>query len=163
MDNELYHYGVKGMKWGIRKDPARAFEKATTYADKLKNRAAAADLKSSNYHAKTVKRMARPSFTDFGVAKERRMQKKDARLEVKAKRANNKAAKFERDMRETFKDVHIKSIPKSTIDKGKAYVDMLDSSSDKERIEKLKAAGKINPNTKHVFDSDGNLVMVYFD
>ena len=27
-DEELYHYGVMGMKWDVRKNPAQAYEKA---------------------------------------------------------------------------------------------------------------------------------------
>ena len=29
MDNELYHHGVKGMKWGVRKTPVRSSSVAT--------------------------------------------------------------------------------------------------------------------------------------
>ena len=29
MDNELYHHGVKGMKWGVRKTPVRSSNGAT--------------------------------------------------------------------------------------------------------------------------------------
>ena len=29
MDNELYHHGVKGMKWGVRKTPVRSSSGAT--------------------------------------------------------------------------------------------------------------------------------------
>lgn len=125
MENELKHYGVLGMKWGVRHNPSKTYAKSSKHADRLKDKAAAADLKSANYHAKTVKRMARPSFTDFGVAKERRMQKKDARLEVEARKANAKVVKFERDMRSTLKNVSIKDISKEDIDSGRAYVDML--------------------------------------
>lgn len=31
MDNELYHFGVKGMKWGVRKERDRASNHTSTY------------------------------------------------------------------------------------------------------------------------------------
>lgn len=125
MGNELYHYGVKGMKWGVRKDPSKAYAKSSKTAESLKKKAASLEKKSEKYHAKTVKRMARPSFTDFGVAKERRMSKRDAKYQVQAKRARVKADKFEGEMRSAFKDVSIKDISKEDLDVGRDYVDML--------------------------------------
>ena len=37
-DEELYHYGVMGMKWDVRKNPAQAYEKASKKMTKLNNR-----------------------------------------------------------------------------------------------------------------------------
>ena len=34
-NKELYHYGVKGMKWGVRKNPAKAYAKAVRKKRKL--------------------------------------------------------------------------------------------------------------------------------
>ena len=124
-ENELYHYGVRGMKWGVQKNPSKAYAKSSKKADMLKKKAASLEEKSNKYHEKTVKRMARPSFTDFGVAKERRMAKKDARFEVKAKRAKAESSKFERRMRENFKDVSVNDISKEDLSIGREYIDML--------------------------------------
>lgn len=31
MDNELYHFGVKGMKWGVQKERDRTSNHTSTY------------------------------------------------------------------------------------------------------------------------------------
>lgn len=37
--NELLHYGVVGMKWGVRKDPYKAYSKAVNKRNKLTQKA----------------------------------------------------------------------------------------------------------------------------
>lgn len=66
MDNELYHHGVKGMKWGVRKTPVRSSSGTTrkrkynTFSlfKKKKTTRRASATKSSSTQTKSVKDMS---------------------------------------------------------------------------------------------------------
>lgn len=66
MDNELYHHGVKGMKWGVRKTPVRSSSgttrkrKSNTFSlfKKKKTTHNASVAKSSPAQTKSVKDMS---------------------------------------------------------------------------------------------------------
>lgn len=49
MEDELKHYGVVGMKWGVRKNPQKAYEKASKKLSRI-------DKKLEKQKAKTEKR-----------------------------------------------------------------------------------------------------------
>ena len=64
MDNELYHHGVKGMKWGVRKTPVRSSSdttrkrKSNTLSLFKKTTRNASVAKSSPMQTKSVKDMS---------------------------------------------------------------------------------------------------------
>ena len=78
----LAHYGVMGMKWGIRKNPAKAYIKAYNKHKKLEE-------KAENYLTKDILKM-------------RRKKASKIKLSRRTKRATNKMIKWDDKARKAF-------------------------------------------------------------
>ncbi len=94
-DGELYHYGVKGMKWGViryRKNSAdRGIARRERQNTKLEKKAAKYDVKASKQALKNIKR----GYESVGLV----ATKKSAKLNVKAAKLERKALKVDPDSR----------------------------------------------------------------
>ena len=68
---------------------------------------------------------------------------------------------------DTMKNDKLSSVDKSTIKKGKKKAEALLNDykveTDEQKITRLMQEGKINPKANHIFDQNGNLIMVYWD
>lgn len=94
-DGELYHYGVKGMKWGViryRKNSAdRGIARRERQNTKLEKKATKYDVKASKQALKNIKR----GYESVGLV----ATKKSAKLDVKAAKLERKALKVDPDSR----------------------------------------------------------------
>lgn len=82
--NELYHFGVPGMRWGHRKMTASYYSKKVRKLNKLDKKARKQELKAQKFEYKSAKLQDRNST---------RAAKKSAKYKDKANTAATRAAK----------------------------------------------------------------------
>lgn len=136
------HYGVLGMKWGVRKDPSKAFRKASKKANRLDkkqqrlgNKATKANWKASKANHKLeqdVDRRSKGSILaksdeDHGLlsddAKAKSSKAND--IQLKYNSARLKSQKWESKMKKAFADVNVSDISDDDLKYGERYVYML--------------------------------------
>ena len=118
--SELYHYGVLGMKWGIRRgNTTKAYTKASKKLTKL-------DKKVDKAEALARKRRGQvdAAAASFFSTK-RRIDKAETRSKkasAKAAIRNRKAERWYKSMEKAFADTDI-SMTKEQVTMGKRYMD----------------------------------------
>ena len=118
--SELYHYGVLGMKWGIRRGNAtKAYTKASKKLTKLDKKVDKAEAL-----ARKRKGQADSAAASFFSTK-RRIDKAETRSKkasAKAALRNRKAERWYKSMEKAFADTDI-SMTKEQVAMGKRYMD----------------------------------------
>ena len=65
MQNELYHYGVKGMKWGVRRVQKKYANKAQRQADSMNYAAKLAKVALDNNYIPVAGRLDLPGNAEY--------------------------------------------------------------------------------------------------
>lgn len=122
-DPYLAHYGVIGMRWGIRRDPQRAYDRAVKKRSRIRK-------KTEKYAQKAYKNKAkanavRPSFLQSMLMGENWVNdRRNAEYgylsranmyEVKANRMTRKGERWIKSMRKEFKGITLDSIEREDL------------------------------------------------
>ncbi len=132
MDNELEHYGVLGMKWGIQKDPSKAYAKAGAKLSKLDRKANISSLKSASSEQYAIKKQRRAAgailFPKMKAKAASRATRHALKRYQRSQELQVKAFRWNEKMKKAFRNVTVSNMNPDYVSLGEKYSKMsLDS------------------------------------
>lgn len=121
-NDELMHYGVKGMKWGVKHNPERAFTKANAKYEKYQAKVNKLKTKSDKATAKKYKRANPLIRTEISDARYRNASRKADKATAKYLKAKRKAKKWVEAMDKTFANYDMKALNSNKVNSGKNFI-----------------------------------------
>ena len=121
MTDELYHYGVLGMKYGVKRNPGAAYTKATSKSSRLVNQYINKSSRANSYNENARSRERR-YITEIGRGVTERQIKKAVKLDHKAEKARKKAVNWNKKISKAFKNADVSKIDNSVVDAGRKTV-----------------------------------------
>lgn len=123
-NGELCHYGVLGMRWGVRRNSSRAFKRASKKAERIDKKEAKNRLKAAKYHKKATDKLANATSAKK-IQKGFEIQAKGNKYELKSAKLNKKGQKWATSMSQEFANVKRSDIKPEHLEVGRKYAHML--------------------------------------
>lgn len=127
-EEDIEHYGVLGMKWGVRKDPQRAYDRANKKLSALDRKASKAERKAIRKETRSVRRQQRADTAIFFPKTKARLASwaiaRSEKSRQKYVKKMSKAVTWSKNMQEIFKDTKVTAMNQEYVDLGKKYSDM---------------------------------------
>ena len=127
MEEYIAHYGVLGMKWGVRHNPQRAYDKSVKKVNRIQKRADKFTKKANKYFNKGVSKSGGLFANDKKAQKSFNTAAKKSR---KALRQVQKGAKWIKRMEKEFSKQTVVTIDSSIIEAGKTFTNRISSAAD---------------------------------
>lgn len=124
-DTYLEHYGVLGMKWGVRKDANKAYARASKKLSKLDRKAADSAASAAKADARSTDKQRKADsamiFKKSSAKKAIKAIEKSDRARLDYARKMEKAVSWYKQMENTFRDVKLSNVNSEYVTLGKKY------------------------------------------